>query len=40
MKGYEDSFVVEGKMALPYTYFAAGLAASSSQYPDQKKLWE
>jgi len=31
MKGYEDSFVVEGKMALPYTYFAGRVGSSSSQ---------
>jgi 3-keto-5-aminohexanoate cleavage enzyme len=39
MKGYEDSFVVEGKMALPYTYFAGRVGSKFiTTIRDQKKI--
>ena len=39
MKGYEDSFIVEGKMALPYTYFAGRVGSKFiTTIRDQKKI--
>ena len=38
-KGFEDSFVVEGKMALPYTYFAGRVGSKFiTTIRDQKKI--
>ena len=39
MKGFEDSYVVEGKMALPYTYFAGRVGSKFiTTIRDQKKI--
>ena len=39
MKGYEDSYVVEGKMALPYSYFAGRVGSKFiTTIRDQKKI--
>jgi 3-keto-5-aminohexanoate cleavage enzyme len=39
LKGYEDSFIVEGKMALPYTYFAGRVGSKFiTTIRDQKKI--
>jgi 3-keto-5-aminohexanoate cleavage enzyme len=39
MTGFEDSFVVEGKMALPYTYFAGRVGSKFiTTIRDQKKI--
>ena len=39
IKGYEDSFVIEGKMALPYTYFAGRVGSKFiTTIRDQKKI--
>ena len=38
-KGFEDSYVVEGKMALPYTYFAGRVGSKFiTTIRDQKKI--
>ena len=39
IKGFEDSFVVEGKMALPYSYFAGRVGSKFiTTIRDQKKI--
>jgi 3-keto-5-aminohexanoate cleavage enzyme len=39
MKGFEDSYVVEGKMALPYSYFAGRVGSKFiTTIRDQKKI--
>jgi 3-keto-5-aminohexanoate cleavage enzyme len=39
MKGFEDSYVVEGRMALPYTYFAGRVGSKFiTTIRDQKKI--
>ncbi len=39
MKGFEDSYVVEGKMALPYTYFAGSVGSKFiTTIRDEKKI--
>lgn len=39
MKGFEDSYIVEGKMALPYTYFAGRVGSKFiTTLRDQKKI--
>ena len=39
MKGFEDSYVVEGKMALPYTYFAGRVGSKFiTTIRDEKKI--
>ncbi|PKN69546.1 MAG: hypothetical protein CVU54_09420 [Deltaproteobacteria bacterium HGW-Deltaproteobacteria-12] len=39
MKGFEDSYVVEGKMALPYTYFAGKVGSKFiTTIRDEKKI--
>ena len=39
MKGFEDSYVIDGKMALPYTYFAGRVGSKFiTTIRDQKKI--
>ena len=38
-KGFEDSYIVEGKMALPYTYFAGRVGSKFiTTIRDHKKI--